>query len=88
MAALSSSFLTPAGSRILSNSGRSATSAALTSTAGFVRTRVIERGALVVDVGGRVVFHRVATSLSDHADGSDVVEAVLGLALRTSTLRV
>jgi hypothetical protein len=45
-------------------------------------------GALVVDVGGRVVLHRVATSLSDHADGSDVVEAVLGLALRASTLRV
>ena len=45
-------------------------------------------GALVVDAGGEVAFHHVARSLGDHADVSDLVDAVLGLALRASTMRV
>ena len=45
-------------------------------------------GALVVDAGGRVVFHHAARSLGDHADASDLVDAVLGLASRASPMRV
>jgi peroxiredoxin len=45
-------------------------------------------GALVVDVGGRVVLHRVARSLGDHADASDLVDAVLSLAARASPIRI
>ncbi|HEY8039663.1 MAG TPA: peroxiredoxin-like family protein [Polyangiaceae bacterium] len=45
-------------------------------------------GALVVDAGGTVVLHRVARSLGDHADASDLVDAALALALRASPLRV
>ena len=45
-------------------------------------------GALVVDAGGRVVFHRVARSLGDHADAADLVDAVLSLAARASPMRV
>jgi peroxiredoxin len=45
-------------------------------------------GALVVDGGGRVVFHRPARSLGDHADAADLVDAVLSLALRASPMRV
>jgi hypothetical protein len=45
-------------------------------------------GALVVDAGGRVVLHHVATHLGDHADGSDLVDAALGLALRRAPMRV
>lgn len=61
--------------------------------AGFLPRRVAgdvlqQGGALVVDAGGRVVFHHVAKSLGDHADASDLVDAVLELALRTSPIRV
>ena len=54
--------------------------------AGFVPRKtegdVLQQGgALVVDAGGRVVFHHVATHLGDHADGSDLVDAALGLAI-------
>jgi hypothetical protein len=45
-------------------------------------------GALVVDGGGRVVLHRVARSLGDHADAVDLVDAVLSLASRASPMRV
>ena len=45
-------------------------------------------GALVVDVGGRIVFQHTSRSLGDHADASDLVDAVLGLALRGSPVRV
>jgi len=61
--------------------------------AGFVPRKVAgdllqQGGALVVDAGGRVVFHRASKSLSDHADGSDLVDAALALALRASPMRV
>ena len=61
--------------------------------AGFVPRKVAgdllqQGGALVVDTGGRVVFRHVATSLADHADGSDLVDAALGLALRAAPMRV
>ena len=61
--------------------------------AGFVPRPVAgdllqQGGALVVDAGGRVVFRHVATHLADHADGSDLVDAALGLALRRSPLQV
>jgi hypothetical protein len=45
-------------------------------------------GALVVDASGRVVLHRVARSLGDHADASDLVDTVLSLAARASPVRV
>ena len=62
-------------------------------SAGFVPRKIAgdtlqQGGALVVDAGGRVVFHRVSKSLGDHADGSDLVDAALGLALRSSPMRV
>jgi hypothetical protein len=61
--------------------------------AGFVPRRTEgdyfqQGGALVVDAGGRVVFHHVSTHLADHADGSDLVDAALALALRSSPLQV
>jgi hypothetical protein len=61
--------------------------------AGFVPRKTAgdvlqQGGALVVDTGGRVVFRRASKSLSDHADGSDLVDAALTLALRASPMRV
>jgi peroxiredoxin len=61
--------------------------------AGFVPRKTAgdvlqQGGALVVDAGGRVVFRRASKSLGDHADGSDLVDAALGLALRASPMRV
>jgi len=54
--------------------------------AGFVPRKTAgdnlqQGGAVVVDAGGRVVFHHVSRSLGDHADGSDLVDAALGLAI-------
>ena len=45
-------------------------------------------GALVVDAGGRVTLHRVYESLGEHVDASDLVDAALALAARSSPLRV
>jgi peroxiredoxin len=61
--------------------------------AGFVPRKtegdVLQQGGtLVVDAGGRVVLHRVARSLGDHADASDLVDAALSLAARASPVRV
>jgi hypothetical protein len=61
--------------------------------AGFVPRKVAgdllqQGGALVVEPGGRVAFHRISKSLGDHADGSDLVDAALSLALRASPMRV
>ncbi|HEX3345524.1 MAG TPA: peroxiredoxin-like family protein, partial [Polyangiaceae bacterium] len=61
--------------------------------AGFVPRKAAgdllqQGGALVVDASGRVVFRHAATSLADHADGSDLVDAALGLAARANPMRV
>jgi peroxiredoxin len=45
-------------------------------------------GALVVAAGGRVVLHRVYESLGEHVEASDLVDAALALAARSSPLRV
>lgn len=62
-------------------------------SAGFVPRKtqgdVLQHGGtLVVDAQGRVVLHHVSSSLSDHADASDLVDAVLSLAVRASPTRV
>jgi peroxiredoxin len=45
-------------------------------------------GALVVEPGGHVALHRVYGSLGEHVDASDLVEAALALAARSSPLQV
>ncbi|MGH7296899.1 MAG: AhpC/TSA family protein, partial [Polyangiaceae bacterium] len=62
-------------------------------TSGFARRPtdgdlLQQGGAIVVGVGGRVVLHRVYESLGEHVDASDLVDAALALAARSSPLRV
>jgi hypothetical protein len=50
--------------------------------------RLQQGGAIVVARDGTVVLHHVAASLGDHASASDLVDAVLGLAVRASAFRI
>jgi peroxiredoxin len=50
--------------------------------------RLQQSGAIVVARDGTVALHHVSTSLGDHVSASDLVEAVLGVALRESAFRV